>query len=41
MPSIEFIRSESERMRVQIGRQRKEILQLQRTGEGRLRLKLS
>ena len=32
MPDIEFIRSEIERMRVQIGRQRKEILQLQRAG---------
>lgn len=34
MPSIEFLRSEIDRMRVQIGRQRKEILQLQRAGIG-------
>lgn len=32
MPTLEFIRSEIEHMRVQIGRQRKEILQLQRAG---------
>ena len=32
MPDIEFIRGEIERMRVQVGRQRKEILQLQRAG---------
>jgi hypothetical protein len=32
MPDIEFIRSEIEHMRVQVGRQRKEILQLQRAG---------
>ena len=32
MPTFEFIRSEIERMRAQIGRQRKEILQLQRAG---------
>ncbi|MDA9463237.1 hypothetical protein [Bradyrhizobium sp. CCBAU 53415] len=34
MPSIEFIRSEIARMRLRIGRQRKEILQLQRAGIG-------
>lgn len=34
MPTLEFLRSEIERMRVQIGRQRKEILQLQRAGIG-------
>lgn len=32
MPDIDFIRSEIERMRVQVGRQRREILQLQRAG---------
>ncbi|MGY4311240.1 hypothetical protein [Bradyrhizobium sp. JR3.5] len=32
MPSLEFVRSEIERMRVQVSRQRKEILQLQRAG---------
>ena len=32
MPTLEFLRSEIERMRVQVGRQRKEILQLQRAG---------
>ena len=32
MPSLEFIRVEIEHMRVQVGRQRKEILQLQRAG---------
>ncbi len=32
MPDIEFIRTEIERMRVQVGRQRREILQLQRAG---------
>jgi len=32
MPGLEFIRSEIEHMRAQIGRQRKEILQLQRAG---------
>lgn len=32
MPTLEYLRSEIERMRVQIGRQRKEILQLQRAG---------
>ena len=30
MPDIDFIRNEIEHMRVQLGRQRKEILQLQR-----------
>jgi hypothetical protein len=32
MPDIEFIRGEIERMRAQLGRQRREILQLQRAG---------
>ncbi|MDI2111484.1 hypothetical protein IF803_41725 [Bradyrhizobium sp. UFLA06-06] len=32
MPTLEFLRSEIERMRVQVSRQRKEILQLQRAG---------
>ena len=32
MPDIDFIRGEIERMRNQVGRQRKEILQLQRAG---------
>jgi hypothetical protein len=32
MPTFEFIRSEIERMRTQVSRQRKEILQLQRAG---------
>ena len=32
MPGIDFIRGEIERMRTQVGRQRKEILQLQRAG---------
>ena len=32
MPDIDFIRNEIERMRTQVGRQRKEILQLQRAG---------
>ncbi len=32
MPDIEFIRGEIERYRAQIGRQRREILQLQRAG---------
>lgn len=32
MPDIDFIRGEIERMRSQVGRQRKEILQLQRAG---------
>ncbi|MHB0767045.1 hypothetical protein ACYCVF_15555 [Bradyrhizobium sp. 1.29L] len=34
MPTLEDVRSEIERMRGQIGRQRKEILQLQRAGIG-------
>ncbi|MDN3273350.1 hypothetical protein QWJ07_03785 [Frankia sp. RB7] len=34
MPDINYIRGEIERMRVQVGRQRKEILQLQRAGIG-------
>jgi hypothetical protein len=32
MPDMDFIRGEIERMRIQVGRQRKEILQLQRAG---------
>jgi len=32
MPDIEFIRGEIERMRTQVVRQRREILQLQRAG---------
>jgi hypothetical protein len=32
MPDIDHIRGEIERMRVQVGRQRKEILQLRRAG---------
>jgi hypothetical protein len=32
MPDLNLIRSEIERMRVQVSRQRKEILQLQRAG---------
>ena len=32
MPDIEFIRSEIEHMRTQVGRQRREIVQLQRAG---------
>jgi len=32
MPDIKFIRGEIERMRIQVGRQRREILQLQRAG---------
>jgi hypothetical protein len=32
MPDLDFIRREIEHMRVQVGRQRKEILQLQRAG---------
>jgi hypothetical protein len=34
MPDIDFIRGEIERMRTQVGRQRKEILSLQRAGIG-------
>ncbi len=34
MPTIEYVRAEIEHMRSQIGRQRKEILQLQRAGIG-------
>jgi hypothetical protein len=30
MPDLDFVRAEIERMRVQVGRHRKEILQLQR-----------
>ena len=32
MPDLEYVRREIEHMRVQVGRQRKEILQLQRAG---------
>lgn len=32
MPGLDFIRAEIEHMRVQVGRHRKEILQLQRAG---------
>jgi hypothetical protein len=32
MPDLDYIRAEIERMRVQVGRQRKEIIQLQRAG---------
>jgi hypothetical protein len=32
MPGIDFIRGEIERMRTQAGKQRREILQLQRSG---------
>lgn len=32
MPDIGFVRSEIERLRVQVGRQRREILQLQKAG---------
>jgi hypothetical protein len=32
MPDLAFTRAEIERMRVQVGRQRREILQLQRAG---------
>jgi len=32
MPDLRFVRSEIERMRVQVGRQRREILQLQKAG---------
>lgn len=32
MPDLDFIRAEIERMRLQVGRQRKEILQLQKAG---------
>ena len=32
MPDLDFVRREIEHMRVQVGRQRKEILQLQRVG---------
>ena len=34
MPDLDYVRREIERMRIQIGRQRKEILQLQRAGIG-------
>lgn len=34
MPDLSFIRVDIERMRVQIGRQRKEIIQLHRAGIG-------
>jgi hypothetical protein len=32
MPDLDFIRTEIERMRIQVGRQRREILQLQKAG---------
>jgi hypothetical protein len=32
MPDVDFIRAEIERMRIQVGRQRREILQLQKAG---------
>lgn len=32
MPDIDYIRAEIDRMRVQVGRQRQEILQLQKAG---------
>jgi hypothetical protein len=32
MPDLEYVRREIEHMRAQVGRQRKEILQLQRAG---------
>ena len=32
MPDLNYVRTEIERMRVQVSRQRKEILQLQRSG---------
>jgi hypothetical protein len=32
MPDLDFVRREIEHMRVQVGRQRKEILQLRRAG---------
>lgn len=34
MPTLEYLRSEIERMRTQISRQRKEMLQLERAGLG-------
>ena len=34
MPDLDHVRREIERMRIQMGRQRKEILQLQRAGIG-------
>ena len=34
MPDLDLVRREIERMRIQMGRQRKEILQLQRAGIG-------
>jgi hypothetical protein len=36
MPDIDYIRGEIERMRVQVGRQRNEILQLQRAHTDRV-----
>ena len=32
MPDLDYIRAEIQRMRVQVGRQRKEMLQLQKAG---------
>jgi hypothetical protein len=34
MPDLDYLRREIERMRIQMGRQRKEILQLQRASAG-------
>ncbi|MBR0990183.1 hypothetical protein JQ580_05575 [Bradyrhizobium japonicum] len=34
MPDLDYVRREIERMRIQMGRQRREILQLQRAGIG-------
>lgn len=34
MPDLDYVRREIERMRIQMGKQRKEILQLQRAGIG-------
>ena len=34
MPDLDYLRREIERMRIQMGRQRKEIIQLQRAGIG-------
>ncbi|MFK4507719.1 hypothetical protein LPJ38_23960 [Bradyrhizobium daqingense] len=34
MPDLDYLRREIERMRIQMGQQRKEILQLQRAGLG-------
>ena len=34
MPDLDYVRREIERMRIQMGKQRREILQLQRAGIG-------